>query len=482
MAERTPMPDIIVLIPGILGSVLEKDGKTIWGPNWSAIKGVIPVWGQSLDRMTIVDDDPEHDLDDGITPTKLMPDVHLIPGFWKIDGYSAPRDEIIRNFQVTPGKNFFEFPYDWRRDNRHSAGRLKRLADRWLRSWRESSGNPDARLIIVGHSMGGLVARYYIEVLGGWRDTRALITFGTPYRGAGKALGVLVNGAEKAFGLIDATTFVRSLTSLYQLLPTYKCVEEGDGKLVHIRNASLPISVDQPRVRSAWFEFHDRIAKAEKANRSEADYPSFGHDQIGFPIRAVVGLRAQTLSAGFMLGDKLELIADTRIERGDGDGTVPRVSATPAPKFQSSAYTSTKHASMQGVEGVLTDLFGFITSLYSDVGTYLGPHDARPKATFDIEDAYPAGEPIALTAELDAPDPGHRLTARVEATDGSRNEVYRFSSPDHQKFSAVLPDLAAGFYRLTLESDRDVPRERQIEPMTDVFAVFDEAAIERAVG
>jgi hypothetical protein len=32
--------------------------------------------------------------------------------------------------------------------------------------------------------MGGLVARHYLEVFDGWRDTRMLVTFGTPYRGS----------------------------------------------------------------------------------------------------------------------------------------------------------------------------------------------------------------------------------------------------------------------------------------------------------
>jgi len=95
MAERTPMPDIIVLIPGILGSVLEKDGKTIWGPNWSAIKGVIPVWGQSLDRMTIVDDDPEHHVRGGVlVVADLLHDLaHVLPffgsRFYIVEGTSA---------------------------------------------------------------------------------------------------------------------------------------------------------------------------------------------------------------------------------------------------------------------------------------------------------------------------------------------------------------------------------------------------------
>ena len=480
MAERTPMPDVIVLIPGILGSVLVKDGKTLWGPKWSAIAGVIPVWGKSLEMLTVVDDDPEHDLGDGISASEVMPDVHLIPGFWKIGGYSTTRTELLGNFDVTLGENLFEFPYDWRRDNRYSAKKLQEQADIWLNAWRTKSGNADAKLIIIGHSMCGLVARYFIEVLGGWKSTRALITFGTPYRGAGKALGVLVNGVDKAFGLVDASAFVRSLTSVYQLLPTYKCFDEGDGKLVHLRRANLPAGVDGLRVRTAWFEFHDRIAKSELANRAEADYPTFG-SQPGFPIRAVVGLRSTTLSTGFLNGDKLELLADIRLQRGEGDGTVPRISATPTPSFVSSAYTSTKHASMQGVTDVLTDLFGFITSLYADVGTFLGPGDERPKATFDCDDAYRLGDSIVIDARLERPDRDHLLTATITPAGTGVARSIDLSSSDGETFSGELLGLEAGSYRIDLASSDSMPQHERIEPASDVFVVFNEHAQEAAV-
>ena len=48
--------------------------------------------------------------------------------------------------------------------------------------------------------MGGLVARYFIEALGGWEVTRALITFGTPYRGSVNAIDFLAHGFKKGIG------------------------------------------------------------------------------------------------------------------------------------------------------------------------------------------------------------------------------------------------------------------------------------------
>ncbi len=39
------------------------------------------------------------------------------------------------------------------------------------------------RCMIVGHSMGGIVARYYVQVLGGHRCVDTVVTLGTPHRG-----------------------------------------------------------------------------------------------------------------------------------------------------------------------------------------------------------------------------------------------------------------------------------------------------------
>jgi triacylglycerol esterase/lipase EstA (alpha/beta hydrolase family) len=165
-------------------------------------------------------------LGDGVTATRVVPDLHLIPGLWKIDGYGKIRQSLEKAFELTQGKNLFEFPYDWRRDNRAAARKLHREVHAWLSAWRKGSGQADAKLILVAHSMGGLVARHFLEVLGGWRDTRCLATFGTPYGGSINALQTLVEGTRIG-GLIDVSATMRSFTSVYQLLPTYPCVAAG---------------------------------------------------------------------------------------------------------------------------------------------------------------------------------------------------------------------------------------------------------------
>ena len=144
-----------------------------------------------------------------MTATRVIPDTHLIPGLWKIDGYGKVAKTIRDEFDVQPGLNFFEFPYDWRRDNRVHARRLARESRDWLKAWRERSGNDDARLVLIGHSMGGLICRHFLEMLDGWKDTRLLITFGTPYRGSLNALDFIANGMKKKLGPSRCSTSPR---------------------------------------------------------------------------------------------------------------------------------------------------------------------------------------------------------------------------------------------------------------------------------
>ena len=72
-----------------------------------------------------------------------------------------------------------------------------RIIEPALERWRAQGGPyADAQVVFVCHSMGGLIARWYIEQCGGAEITRKLITLGTPYRGAARALDQLVNGAH----------------------------------------------------------------------------------------------------------------------------------------------------------------------------------------------------------------------------------------------------------------------------------------------
>ena len=182
-----------------------------------------------------------------------------------------------------PGENYFEFPYDWRRDNRVAARKLARASAKWLASWRSRSGNKDAKLMLVAHSMGGLVARYFVECMEGWRDTRRLVTFGTPYRGSLNSLDALANGLR--FGPVSVSGFTelaRSFTSSYQLLPRYECYDPGTGKLVRIGETKGIPNVDAEKAAKA-LAFHREFDACVAKHSTDPAY------QRGFRLHPIVG-------------------------------------------------------------------------------------------------------------------------------------------------------------------------------------------------
>lgn len=65
----------------------------------------------------------------------------------------------------------------WTSDVRVAARRLAATVD----AIREQTGYE--RIHVVGHSMGGLVARYYVQRLGGDAHVHTLVTLGTPHQG-----------------------------------------------------------------------------------------------------------------------------------------------------------------------------------------------------------------------------------------------------------------------------------------------------------
>src|SRR5258708_3145725 len=119
-----PIPDVIVLIPGILGSVLQRDGKDIWAISGGGIGRALASGWDSIQSLALKSNDAG---DDGVTAPRRIDDVHLTPWLWKIDGYTKIRRAITSSFQdVKAGRNYFESPYDGPRDNRLAAHRLQK--------------------------------------------------------------------------------------------------------------------------------------------------------------------------------------------------------------------------------------------------------------------------------------------------------------------------------------------------------------------
>ncbi len=479
MADQTPIEDLVVMLPGISGSVLQKDGKDLWANSGSAVFRFLKSLGSELEQMLVVDDHPDRPLlDDGITASRVLSDTHIIPGLWKIDGYTSISRLITDNFEVLAGDidnpepaNFFEFPYDWRRDNRGTAQRLKELIDTKLLIWRELY--PDAQVILLAHSMGGLVSRYWLEVLEGWRDCRALVTFGTPHRGSLDAVGTLANGFKKAF--LDLTAAMRTFPSVYQLMPRYRAVK-ADDQWHYPKDLDLP-GIDRALAEDA-FKFHKEIEDAVERHRNDAEYLTDGYTLI-----PVVGVRQKTNQSAAFADGVVTIHRDppdyVEAYQEGGDGTVPRLSAVPIE--MSDEYRETfipeRHSSLQASATILDDLLERIKQMQTKgLGAIRGPEirasrASQPAISLDLDDLYLEGEPVTVSAELvnvsnGLPD----LAATVTCVDTEMPAQEYQLCESANGWEATLEGLEPGLHRIEVATLTAGPSDPA--PVHDVFEVM----------
>ncbi|MGY4172644.1 esterase/lipase family protein [Bradyrhizobium sp. USDA 4529] len=452
-------PDLVIVIPGLIGSVLEKDGRAVWGYTLGAAWRVVA--GNALDLLELKGaDDERDDLGDGIKTTGMISDVQLIPGLWKLEGYSILAEKLVGDMKLIRNENYREFPYDWRRSNRVSAKKLAALAPEWLREWREKSGNAQAKVTFVVHSMGGLVARYYIECLGGWKTTRTLLSFGTPYRGSGNALGYICNGFSWDVGPLktfDGTKAIRSFDSVYQLLPTYPFVDVGSKDLARIGDLALP-NLDRRRA-SAAAAFHHEIESAQAANAKDEAYAMSGPK-----VRPVVGIEQPTLQSAKFDGTALAMLRSLGGRDLKGDGTVPRPSAIPVELAQQSAsYVATTHSALQSDHGALGHVRGVLTEADIDLSKFR--EVGVGTLGLDLQDAYAADKTVEISAIPS--DYVQSIPGRITRLDAAQQETtitLRPTGGDRYVGSVKLP---TGLYRVNFA-------EVGFHPVSDVFLVLEE--------
>lgn len=451
-------PDLVIVIPGLIGSVLEKDGKAIWGYTLGAAWRVVA--GGALDLLQLKgEDDERDDLGDGIRPTALISDVQLIPGLWKLEGYSILAEKLVGGLKLIRNENYREFPYDWRRSNRVSARKLAALVPGWLKEWRDKSGNSEAKVSFVVHSMGGLVARYYIECLEGWKTTRTLLSFGTPYRGSGNALGYICNGFSWDVGPLrafDGTKAIRSFDSVYQLLPTYPFVDAGADDLARVCDLTLP-NLDRSRA-SAASSFHQEIMSAQAANAKNEIYAVSGPK-----VRPVIGIEQPTLQSAKFDGATVSMLRSLGGKDLKGDGTVPRASAVPVElTHQAASYVATTHSALQGDDSALGHLRGVLTEAEVDLSKYREVGVAT--LGLQLQDAYYADRPVEIRAV--ASDYVQSIPGRISRLDGPAQDATFALRPAGGEYVGSMR-LAAGLYRVSLA-------QRGFHPVSDVFLVLDE--------
>lgn len=471
--------DLVVVLPGITGSTLGVRGDDgspasdhlIWAPSAGAVWKLL-TGGQSILDKALPEGIGDGHPDDGVEPVGLMPDVHVLPGIWTpIRGYdvlvSALEQQGYHQGSAGRPASLIPFAYDWRLSNRYNGERLRSVVEPALEQLRAQGGAyGDARLVFVCHSMGGLVARWYIEKCGGAEVTRKLITLGTPWRGATDALEQLVNGVKKGIGplSVDLTAFSRSMPSLFQLLPEFACIADADaaGGWAKTTEVSVP-NVSTAMVADAM-AFHTDLQAAEAA-RPES------HTMT----HMVVGIR-QPSQTTVTLQDGRAVTSTTFGSDDDyGDGTVPLTGAVGLGETLDTnlaVRVPEQHTNLQCNQFVL-----------DQVQEILSAQPVRRREITDtslravVPDLVTAGHPLEVAFDLESDDPGadppHK-SVTVTVLD-ARGKVLATAEPKlragHGR--ASFADLPAGTHTVTLGGSGPASTVR---PVTSTTLVWPEPA------
>jgi pimeloyl-ACP methyl ester carboxylesterase len=412
----TAPTDLVVVLPGILGSTLRRDGRLVWAPSAGSALRAITTFGASLRRLELPAGIGDQHPCDGVEPAALMPDLHVLPGIWTpIKGYDTLLARLRRlgYRESGPGMpgNLLPVPYDWRLSCRYNAQRLGTIIEPALQRWRDQ-GRPyaGAQVVFVCHSMGGLIARWYIEQCGGTEITRKLITLGTPYRGAARALDQLVNGASPGLGplRVDLTRFARSMPSLHQLLPEYACLQHN-GELARTTEVTLP-ELDTGMVTDAM-RFHTDLRNAEAGRPASLE-----------ATHAIVGTTQPTATTARLAGGRVELDGTYQDQDLAGDATVPVVGACRADVPMDSNMlrrVPDKHGNLQRNAAALDEMEGILTAASIIIKA------AKPVALrVDAPEFALAGQPI--TVQVTPAEPvRHAIRLAVTGETGTLVEARR---------------------------------------------------------
>lgn len=312
---------LVVVIPGIGGSELADASGTI-----VYRAGLGPLARVGLDPSVL---DPNNEL----RPVGLIGPCSLI--CWQlITGYDGLLNGITKGLGLSPervvtaGEDLVDrdatvvaFPYDFRRSVEQIANDLDRVVRERARG---------RRVVLVAHSMGGLVAAWWWAFMSVGIDVDQIITLGTPFRGAAKALNVLVNGMR--IGPFDVpqalTDTVRTWDSVFDLLPHYQVV---DGNTRCQYPYELPSGITSAitgfsgKARAAYEKnrcLHDALLNrvVESGHNPFTVYYSQGHATLGH-----ASIDAHSNQLVVAKGNPRAIPASW----DSGDGTVPMFSTIP---------------------------------------------------------------------------------------------------------------------------------------------------------
>jgi|GEM_PF-3064416 pimeloyl-ACP methyl ester carboxylesterase len=285
----------------------------------------------------------EATVDDGSCDYSPNP-VILVPGIlgswnfgfgWELDPILHIHDNLwsaLEEAGYQEGVDLFAFPYNWRLANTYNALELKNKID-------EVKAICDCDQVdIIAHSMGGLVARAYIQLLDYENDIDQLVFLATPQRGAPKAylmweggevgkkiqdkiqqrifkLEAELNGYSSVFDYLNNMP----MESVKELLPIDDYLKDTDGNLKLYPNG-YPVNSFLDILNSELVMSRlDGIEIINMVSDSGAE-STLGHIRVENKE-----FNDGRWSDGYPEGFN-DIFGDHGLEYGSGDGTVPEYS------------------------------------------------------------------------------------------------------------------------------------------------------------
>ncbi len=270
LRDRDVPPTVIV--PGILGSSLNHpDGSRAWLDLGNAVG-----WHE----LGLPLDQPPHETGDQLVPGELVGLDAVLP---RVFGFTEYADLLgllqsggFRPLSREPAasRGFVVATYDWRRDLVASVRRLSDVIEAVAASRRDGH----ARFNIVAHSMGALVARYYLRygtaepggpvTWAGARRIRRLFLVVPPNSGSIAALDTVLNGSRVglSYGTLAASV-VATMPAIYQLLPA-----PGTRTVLDERCASFDLDLFDA---ATWKRFQWGVFAPEPKTKAKRAVQSF---------------------------------------------------------------------------------------------------------------------------------------------------------------------------------------------------------------
>ena len=452
------LTDLIVVLPGIGGSTLnDSKGRPVWSQKLHATASTVL---RHVDRL---------DIDSDLRPSGILWNLSAlpwmsVPGYDKLDEYLRrlcdldDRDVDVSIEHAEPNllARLVYFPYDFREPTTLTAERLAWDLDRRLKAL-----GPNTRVVIIGHSMGGLVARWWWSKFRGYKVCRRLITVGTPHRGSPKAMDWLVNGvaiggqwADTASRTLlpDVTQVLRGWPSIYELLPRYPAVLTQSGP-TYPHQLSFTSDDFRKRAAGAYAEHlalesavATAIGEGDSESRQVLALYSIGH---ATPSRAT-----STDKALFVTKEDPEWLPNVGWM---GDGTVPAISAIPIEHSEGEDVDHYRRFAPESHIAMTTSrtLFEYLRVLFSDS---LSPVRGREIENlwfgFDHDDVLQIDESAPIGVRLWGGHSGHespRLSLLAPEERRFAESIKMDKTADG--WSAWITPRSQGMYRVKVEVD-----------------------------